>query len=157
MKKITYILLALTMVIASCKKDPRQPEVLTAPATIIFNDNIDLVSGSYPSKAPQTNPPTIPAPDKGTGAVKIKVTSSDNVKQLKFTTRLSGIDYPQGTVTVPAGGVYSFERLVKDLRGATDAPLPAGTSSSVGVTLIVEGILADGTSVKRFFTITVTN
>jgi hypothetical protein len=146
MKRITYIIFALTMVLASCKKDPKQPETLDAPATIIFNDNIDLVSNSFPTGTP-----------KGNGEVALKISTSDNVKQLKFVTRLSGVDYAQGTVTVPAGGVYSFSKLVKDLRGPTDPVLPAGTSSSVAVTLIVEGILADGSSVKRVFTVTVTN
>ncbi len=148
MKRILIILLASALGLASCKKDPKQPETLDAPATIVFEGNTSTVMGTYSSYAAAT--PTV----KGTGTVNILITYSGDVKTLSFTTSTGTVINNLGTATV-SGGSYTFTKLVKDLRGTADAPLPtSGTSGSVVLT--VTATLGNGQTVKRFFTINVT-
>lgn len=147
MKRILIILFAI-IGLASCKKDPKQPETLDTPATITFDGNLNTVSGTYSSYATGTTTP------KGTGTVSIVITYSGDVKTLSFTTPTGTVINNLGTATV-SGGTYTFTKLVKDLRGSADAPLPtSGTSGSVVLT--VTATLGNGQSVKRFFTINVT-
>ncbi|WP_293786461.1 hypothetical protein [uncultured Pedobacter sp.] len=148
MKRILIILLASALGLASCKKDPKQPETLDAPATIVFEGNTSTVMGTYSSYAAAT--PTV----KGTGTVNILITYSGDVRTLSFTTSTGTVINNLGTATV-SGGSYTFTKLVKDLRGTADAPLPtSGTSGSVVLT--VTATLGNGQTVKRFFTINVT-
>ncbi|WP_431293472.1 hypothetical protein [Pedobacter sp. P26] len=148
MKRILIILFASILGLASCKKDPKQPETLDTAATITFDGNLNTVSGTYSSYASAT--PTI----KGTGTVNIVITYSGDVKTLSFTTPTGTVINNLGTATV-SGGSYTFNKLVKDLRGAADAPLPtSGTSGAVVLT--VTATLGNGQTVKRFFTITIT-
>ncbi|QDW27182.1 hypothetical protein FFJ24_021070 [Pedobacter sp. KBS0701] len=148
MKRILIILFASILGLASCKKDPKQPETLDTAATITFDGNLNTVSGTYSSYASAT--PTI----KGTGTVNIVITYSGDVKTLSFTTPTGTVINNLGTATV-SGGSYTFTKLVKDLRGAADAPLPtSGTSGAVVLT--VTATLGNGQTVKRFFTITIT-
>ncbi|WP_412466674.1 hypothetical protein [Pedobacter sp. KLB.chiD] len=148
MKRILIILLASVLGLASCKKDPKQPETLDAPATIVFDGYTSTISGTYSSYAAAT-PST-----KGTGTVNIVITYSGDVKTLSFTTLTGAVVNNLGTATV-SGGTYTFTKLVKDLRGANDAPLPtSGTSGSVVLT--VSATLGNGQVVKRFFTINIT-
>lgn len=148
MKRILIILLASAPGLASCKKDPKQPETLDAPATIVFEGNTSTVMGTYSSYAAAT--PTV----KGTGTVNILITYSGDVRTLSFTTSTGTVINNLGTATV-SGGSYTFTKLVKDLRGTADAPLPtSGTSGSVVLT--VTATLGNGQTVKRFFTINVT-
>lgn len=148
MKRILIILFASVLGLASCKKDPKQPETLDVPATIVFDGNTSTVIGTYSSYAAAT--PAV----KGTGTVNIVITFSGDIKTLSFTTPTGTVVNDLGTATV-SGGSYTFTKLVKDLRGATDAPLPtSGTSGSVVLT--VTGTLGNGQTVKRFFTINIT-
>lgn len=148
MKRILIILFASILGLASCKKDPKQPETLDTPATITFDGNLNTVSGTYSSYASAT--PTT----KGTGTVNIVITYSGDVKTLSFTTPTGTVINNLGTATV-SGGSYTFIKLVKDLRGAADAPLPtSGTSGAVVLT--VTATLGNGQTVKRFFTINIT-
>jgi hypothetical protein len=148
MKRILIILFASILGLASCKKDPKQPETLDTAATITFDGNLNTVSGTYSSYAAAT--PTI----KGTGTVNIIVTYSGDVKTLSFTTPTGTVINNLGTATV-SGGSYTFTKLVKDLRGVADAPLPtSGTSGAVVLT--VTATLGNGQTVKRFFTINIT-
>jgi hypothetical protein len=148
MKRILIILFASILGLASCKKDPKQPETLDTPATITFDGNLNTVSGTYSSYASAT--PTT----KGTGTVNIVITYSGDVKTLSFTTPTGTVINNLGTATV-SGGSYTFTKLVKDLRGAADAPLPtSGTSGAVVLT--VTATLGNGQTVKRFFTINIT-
>ncbi|CAH0189606.1 hypothetical protein SRABI27_02040 [Pedobacter sp. Bi27] len=148
MKRILIILFASILGLASCKKDPKQPETLDTPATITFDGNLNTVSGTYSSYASAT-PST-----KGTGTVSIVITYSGDVKTLSFTTPTGTVINNLGTATV-SGGSYTFTKLVKDLRGAADAPLPtSGTSGAVVLT--VTATLGNGQTVKRFFTINIT-
>ncbi|MDQ0968946.1 hypothetical protein QFZ20_004349 [Flavobacterium sp. W4I14] len=148
MKRILIILFASILGLASCKKDPKQPETLDTPATITFDGNLNTVSGTYSSYASAT--PTT----KGTGTVNIVITYSGDVKTLSFTTPTGTVINNLGTATV-SGGSYTFTKLVKDLRGAADAPLPtSGTSGAVVLT--VTATLGSGQTVKRFFTINIT-
>ncbi|NII84290.1 MULTISPECIES: hypothetical protein [unclassified Pedobacter] len=148
MKRILIILFASILGLASCKKDPKQPETLDTAATITFDGNLNTVSGTYSSYASAT--PTI----KGTGTVNIVITYSGDIKTLSFTTPTGTVVNNLGTATV-SGGSYTFTKLVKDLRGTADAPLPtSGTSGAVVLT--VTATLGNGQTVKRFFTITIT-
>ncbi|GAA4204138.1 hypothetical protein GCM10022289_21510 [Pedobacter jeongneungensis] len=148
MKRILIILFASILGLASCKKDPKQPETLDTVATITFDGNLNTVSGTYSSYATAT--PTT----KGTGTVNIVITYSGDVKTLSFTTPTGTVINNLGTATV-SGGSYTFTKLVKDLRGAADAPLPtSGTSGAVILT--VTATLGNGQTVKRFFTINIT-
>lgn len=148
MKRILIILFASILGLASCKKDPKQPETLDTTATITFDGNLNTVSGTYSSYASAT--PTT----KGTGTVNIVITYSGDVKTLLFTTPTGTVINNLGTATV-SGGTYTFTKLVKDLRGAADAPLPtSGTSGAVVLT--VTATLGNGQTVKRFFTINIT-
>jgi len=148
MKRILIILFASILGLASCKKDPKQPETLDTAATITFDGNLNTVSGTYSSYASAT--PTT----KGTGTVNIVITYSGDVKTLSFTTPTGTVINNLGTATV-SGGSYTFTKLVKDLRGAADAPLPtSGTSGAVVLT--VTATLGNGQMVKRFFTINIT-
>ncbi|PWS27976.1 hypothetical protein DHW03_10460 [Pedobacter yonginense] len=148
MKRILIILFASVLSLASCKKDPKQPETLDAPATIIFDGYASTTSGTYSTYAAST--PTV----KGTGSVNIVLTYTGDVRTLTFTTLTGSVVNTLGTANV-SGGSYTFTRLVKDLRGATDAPLPtSGTSGSVVLT--VSATLGDGQVLKRFFTINIT-
>jgi len=148
MKRILIILFASILGLASCKKDPKQPETLDTVATITFDGNLNTVSGTYSSYATAT--PTT----KGTGTVNIIITYSGDVKTLSFTTPTGTVINNLGTATV-SGGSYTFTKLVKDLRGAADAPLPtSGTSGAVILT--VTATLGNGQTVKRFFTINIT-
>ena len=147
MKRILIILFASILGLASCKKDPKQPETLDVPATIIFDGNPSTTIGTYSSYAAAT--PAV----KGTGTVNIVITYSGDIKTLAFTTLTGTVVNNLGTATV-SGGTYTFTKLVKDLRGAADAPLPtSGTSGSVVLT--VTATLGNGQTVKRFFTITI--
>lgn len=147
MKRILIILFASILGLASCKKDPKQPETLDTAATITFDGNLNTVSGTYSSYASAT--PTT----KGTGTVNIVITYSGDVKTLSFTTPTGTVINNLGTATV-SGGSYTFTKLVKDLRGAADAPLPtSGTSGAVVLT--VTATLGNGQTVKRFFTINI--
>ncbi len=150
MKKTLIILfLAVTTGFVSCKKDPAEPPIITPAATIVFNGNFSTTSGTYSSFAAAT--PTT----KGTGTVSIAITYTGDVKTLKFTTPTGTVTNDLGTATV-SGGSYTFNKLVKDLRGTADAPLPtSGTTGSVVLTVIAT--LADGSSVKRFYTINIAN
>ncbi|TCD29640.1 hypothetical protein EZ456_01085 [Pedobacter psychrodurus] len=149
MKRILIILFASILGLASCKKDPKQPETVDTAATITFDGNLNTVSGTYSSYV-STTPPLI----KGTGTVKIVITYSGDVKTLLFTTPTGTVVNNLGTATV-SGGSYTFTKLVKDLRGAADAPLPtSGTSGAVVLT--VTATLGNGQTVKRFFTINIT-
>lgn len=148
MKRILIILFASILGLASCKKDPKQPETLDTAATITFDGNLNTVSGTYSSYASAT--PTT----KGTGTVSIAITYSGDIKTLSFTTPTGTVINNLGTATV-SGGSYTFTKLVKDLRGAADAPLPtSGTSGAVVLT--VTATLGNGQTVKRFFTINIT-
>ncbi|KRT17521.1 hypothetical protein ASU31_02980 [Pedobacter ginsenosidimutans] len=148
MKRILIILFASILGLASCKKDPKQPETLDTTSTITFDGNLNTVSGTYSSYASAT--PTT----KGTGTVNIVITYSGDVKTLLFTTPTGTVINNLGTATV-SGGTYTFTKLVKDLRGAADAPLPtSGTSGAVVLT--VTATLGNGQTVKRFFTINIT-
>jgi len=147
MKRILIILFASILGLASCKKDPKQPETLDTAATITFDGNLNTVSGTYSSYAAAT--PTV----KGTGTVNIVITYSGDVKTLSFTTPTGTVINNLGTATV-SGGSYTFTKLVKDLRGAADAPLPtSGTSGAVVLT--VTATLGNGQTVRRFFTINI--
>jgi len=149
MKRILIILFASILGLASCKKDPKQPETLDTAATITFDGNLNTVSGTYSSYA-STTPPLV----KGTGTVNIVITYIGDVKTLSFTTPTGTVINNLGTATV-SGGSYTFTKLVKDLRGAADAPLPtSGTSGAVVLT--VTATLGNGQTVKRFFTINIT-
>ncbi|MFD2584965.1 hypothetical protein ACFSR6_20885 [Pedobacter vanadiisoli] len=148
MKRILIILFASILGLASCKKDPKQPETLNTDVTIIFDGNINTVSGTYSSYASAT--PTT----KGTGTVNIVITYSGDVKTLSFTTPTGTVVNNLGTATV-SGGSYTFTKLVKDLRGSADAPLPTSGSSG-SVVLTVTATLGNGQTVKRFFTINIT-
>jgi|GEM_PF-3339231 len=148
MKRITIILFASILSLIACKKDPKQPETLDVPANIVFDGDFSKTLGTYSSYATAT--PTT----KGTGTVSIAITYTGDVKTLSFATPTGNVTNNLGTVTV-SGGSYTFSKLVKDLRGATDAPLPtSGTSGSVVLT--VTATLGNGTVVKRFYTITIT-
>lgn len=148
MKRFTLILFASILSLVACKKDAKQPETLDAPATIVFDGDFGKTLGTYSSYATAT--PTT----KGTGTVSIAITYTGDVKTLSFTTPTSAVTNNLGTVNV-SGGSYTFTKLVKDLRGAADAPLPtSGTSGSVVLT--VTATLGNGTVLKRFYTITIT-
>ena len=149
MKKIIILLFASVLGLGACEKDLNQPEIINPAATIIFNGNINTISGTYSSYATAT-PAT-----KGTGTVSLAITYSGDIKTLNFSTTTGTVTNNLGTATV-SGGAYTFVRLVKDLRGVADAPLPtSGTTGSV--VLSVLATLGDGTTVKRFFTINIAN
>ena len=147
MKRITMILFASILSLVACKKDPKQPETLDVPATVIFDGDYSKTMGTYSSYATGST-------TKGTGTVSIDITYTGDVKTLSFATPTGNVTNNLGTVTV-SGGTYTFSKLVKDLRGTADAPLPtSGTSGSVVLT--VTATLGNGTVVKRFYTITIT-
>lgn len=148
MKRITIILFALILSLIACKKDPKEPETLDTPATIVFDGDVSKTLGTYSTYATAT--PTT----KGTGTVSIAITYTGDVKTLSFATPTGNVTNNLGTVNV-SGGSYTFSKLVKDLRGATDAPLPtSGTSGTLVLT--VTATLGNGAVVKRFYTITIT-
>ena len=148
MKRILIILLASVLGLASCKKDPKQPETLDTTATIVFDGNPSNTIANYSSYSSTTTAV------KGTGTVNIVITYTGDIKTLSFTTLTGTVVNNLGTVNV-SNGTYTFTKLVKDLRGAADAPLPtSGTSGSVVLT--VTATLGNGQTVKRFYTITVT-
>lgn len=148
MKRIIIILFASILGLSSCKKDLKQPVIIDPTASIIFNGYISTTSGAYSSYNPAT--PTT----KGTGNVSLEIAYSGDVKTLTFSTPTGTVTNSLGTVAV-SGGSYTFTKLVKDLRGVADAPLPtSGTSGSVVLTVLAT--LGDGTTVKRFFTINIT-
>jgi hypothetical protein len=147
MKKTIIIILLAIVGLSSCKKDPAQPATLTPAAQVVFDGNFSNTFGSYSTYS-------IAAPTtKGTGTVKIVMTYTGDVKSMKFTTPTGTVTNDLGTVTV-SGGSYTFSKLVKDLRGTADAPLPtSGTTGSVVLTVTLN--LGDGTTLKRLYTINI--
>lgn len=94
--------------LASCRKDPKQPETLEALATQTI---------------------------KGTGTVNIVITYSGDIKTLSFCSLTSAVVNNLGIATVCVG-TYTLLRLVKDLRGKADVLLPtSGAGGSVVVTV----------------------
>jgi len=146
MKRTLIILILAVVGITACKKDRVEPETLTPAAEIVFDGNYSYTGGTYWSISDA-------AAAKGTGTVSIAMTYKGDIKTLKFTTTTGAVVNDLGTVT-PSGGTYTFTKLVKDLRGVADAPLPtSGTSGSVVLTVTLN--LGDGSTLKRLYTITV--
>jgi hypothetical protein len=147
MKKTIIILFLAVVGFSACKKDAAQPATLTPAAQIVFNGDFSATFGTYSTFAIAT--PTT----KGTGKVNIAITYTGDVKTIKFTTLTGAVVNDLGTVT-PSGGSYAFSKLVKDLRGTADAPLPtSGTTGSVIMTVTLN--LGDGSTLKRQFTINI--
>jgi hypothetical protein len=148
MKRILIIIMLFVVGLTACKKDKIQPETLTPAAEVVFDGNYSYTGGTYWSQSDA-------AAAKGTGTVSIAMTYKGDIKTMKFTTVTGSVVNDLGTIT-PTGGVYTFTKLVKDLRGTADAPLPtSGTSGSVVLTVTLN--LGDGTTLKRLYNITVTS
>lgn len=147
MKNSLYNFLVLLVVLpflGSCKKD--DPVNMIVPqTTIIFDDDIDKLGGSFPAN--------------GNATVKVNVTGAP-VQNIRVSSRynIGGNPVTHNLGTFPVtGGVANVAVPANQLRRPQDPVLTGvGSAAANTVQLLFDAVLADGNFERRIFSARVT-
>ncbi len=152
--KYIFLLAAMVAVLVSCEEDDERIGVVKPSATIIFNNDPQLISASY----------------QVSGLVNISLSTDPGVTSVNVSSRYTPAEattpktYSIGSVPISNGsGLFSVPaRTIYDPADVSDilasATLAAGKIRPTGTfTLIFDAVLAGGGTERRYFTATITN
>jgi hypothetical protein len=152
--KYIFLLAAMVAVLVSCEEDDERIGVVKPSATLIFDNDPQIISASY----------------QVSGLVNISLSTDPGVTSVNVSSRYTPAEatsakvYSIGSVPISDGsGVFSVPaRTIYDAADVSDiaasATLAAGKIRPTGTfTLIFDAVLADGGTERRYFTAAITN